>query len=127
YQDRLDVGIRSHQREGFRDLLGAGTATNVEKVGWLTTAQFDRVHGRHGEPGAVNYAADRAVELDERDSGCAGLELGRVLFMRIAQLLDRGMAAEGVVVEAHLRIDRKPGAVGSQDQRVDLDEGRIFI
>ena len=53
----------------FGDLLGAGAAADIEEVGRLAAVELDRVHRRHRQTGAVDDAADVAVELDERDAG----------------------------------------------------------
>ncbi len=67
--------------------VGARPATDVEEVRGLAARSFDEVHRRHREPGAVDHAADRAVELDEREPRLARLAVGRVLLVGIAQRL----------------------------------------
>ena len=57
------------------NLVGSGTAANVEEVGRGAAVQLDDVHGGHGKPGAVNHAADIAVEGDvvQVEVGCCHL------------------------------------------------------
>ena len=81
-------------------------------------------------PGAVDHAADRAVELDEGEPRLArGAVLGR-LVVEVAQVLETGVPFERRVVERHLRVeadqpfDRRPVGSGlaHDRQRVDLDQ-----
>ena len=57
------------------------------KLAGLATRSLDEVHRRHREPGAVDHAADRAVELDEREPRLARLAVGRILLIGISQRL----------------------------------------
>ena len=56
----LVVGEDQAHRRG--DLVVLGAAADVEEVGRLAAGALDEVHGRHRQPGAVDHAADRAVE-----------------------------------------------------------------
>ena len=56
----------------------------------------------------------------------ARIDLGRVLLSEVAQRFDPGVAEEGVVVEAHLGVERQPLARAGEDQRVDLGQGGVF-
>ena len=53
------VGEQNAKRLGH--LLDVGPAADVEKVGRLAAVQLDQVHRAHGQPGAVDQAADVAV------------------------------------------------------------------
>ena len=57
-------GSDSDDLEGRRHLLLGGAAADVEEVGGLAAVELDDVHRRHGQAGAVDHAADVAVELD---------------------------------------------------------------
>ena len=72
-QDRGDLGIGQDQAHRRRHLVGPRPAADVEEVGGLAAGPLDEVHRRHRQPGAVDHAADRAVELDEVDALLAGL------------------------------------------------------
>ena len=50
--------------ERLGDLLGRGAAADVEEVRGLAAVQLDDVHRGHREAGAVDHAADVAVERD---------------------------------------------------------------
>ena len=76
-------------------------------------------------PGAVDHAADIAVELDVVELVLAGFELDRVLLVLVAQRLDFGVAEQRVVVERHLGVERQQVAGPGHDQRVDLDQRRV--
>ena len=65
HKDGGDFGIRGDEVKGLLDGLRGGAAAHVEEVGGLAAVEFDDVHGRHGEAGAVDEAADVAVEFDE--------------------------------------------------------------
>ena len=108
--------------EGGCHLLLVGAASDVEKVGRLAADVFDRVHGGHGQPGPVDQAADRPVELDVAEPRLLGRHLGRVLLGFIAHRCDIRMAEQGVVVEGHLPIEGHYLARAGDDQRVDLDQ-----
>jgi hypothetical protein len=74
---RLRVG--GDDLEGLGHLLGGRAAADVEEVGGLRAIQLDDVHRRHGEAGAVDHAADLAVERDVVEVELRGLELLGVL------------------------------------------------
>ena len=63
-------------------------AADVEEVRRLPAVELDDVHGRHGEAGTVDHAADLAVELDVVEAVARRLELRGVLLRFVAQLLD---------------------------------------
>ena len=52
----------------WSDLLGVRRAADVEEVRGLAAVVLDQVHRRHREAGAVDHAADVAVELDVREA-----------------------------------------------------------
>ena len=106
-QDRLDVLVHGHEPERLGDPLGRGAAADVEEVGGLAAGELDHVHGRHGEPGAVDDAADVALQPDIGQAAVGGLGLARVLLRLVAQLGDLRPAEQGVVVEAHLGVERR--------------------
>ena len=64
----LTFGIGEDDAERFGDLLVVGAAADVEEVRRLAAVELDDVHRAHGEAGAVDEAADVAVEL-ARSSG----------------------------------------------------------
>ena len=100
----LRVGEQQLERRG--DPLLGGAAADVEEVRGLAAVELDDVHGRHGEPGAVDHAGDVAVELDVVELVPAGLDLVRVLLVEVPQLGDLGLAVERVAVEVHLGVER---------------------
>ena len=115
-------------------LSDARATADVEEVGGLAAGALDQVHGGHGQAGAVDHAADVAVEADEGEAGRAGLDVGGVLLVEVAHLLVAGVSAEGGVVERDLgveqlqRLDRAVGAVFAHDrQRVDLDQVGVLV
>ena len=91
------------------------------KLAGLAAVQLDDVHRRHGEAGAVDHAADVAVELDVGEVVFRRLDLHRLFFGEVAQLLEVGVAELGIVVEADLGIEHQQLALVGDRQRVDLD------
>ena len=89
--------------------------------------ELDEVHRGHGEPGAVDHAPDLAVEGDVVEIVPARLDLRRILLVLVAQARNLPMAVEGVVVEAHLGVERHHPARAGHDERVDLDDARVEL
>src|SRR6185369_6510575 len=87
-QDGLDLLVLQHDLEGFRDLLGGGAAAHVEEVGRRGAEQLDGVHGRHGQAGAVDQAADVAVQGDVGQVELGSFDLGGILFVQVTQRHD---------------------------------------
>ena len=85
--------------------------------------QLDEVHRAHRQAGAVDQAADVAVELDVAQAGLAGADFGRLFFGQVAQLGQVRVAEQGVVVEGHLGVEREQLARAGHDQRIDLRPG----
>ena len=105
-QDALDLGVGQQQLERRAHALLGGAAADVEEIGRRAAVQLDDVHGRHGQAGAVDHAADVAVQLDVVQLVAAGLDLVRVLLVEVAQLDHLGLAVERVGVEVHLGVER---------------------
>jgi hypothetical protein len=62
-----------------------GAAADVEEVRGLGAVELDDVHGRHGQAGAVDHAADVAVERDVGEVVLGGLDLLGVFLGLVAQ------------------------------------------
>ena len=116
-QDRIDLRVGQDDPHRRRDLVRPRPAADVEEVGRLAAGPLDEVHRGHRQAGAVDHAADRAVELDERQAGLARLAIGGVLLVGVAQRLEPGMAGERRVVERDLGVEADQpldvGAVGA--------------
>ena len=108
------------------DLLLGGAAADVEEVRRLHAVELDDVHGRHGEAGAVDHAADRAVERDVVEIVFRGLDFLGVFFGEIAQRGDVGMAEQRVVVEVDLGVEADQLVVLGDDQRIDLEQAHVL-
>ena len=126
-EDALDLRVAQHDLERLGDLLRRRAAADVEEVRRLAAEQLDRVHRRHREPGAVDEAADVAVERDVREIELRRLDLRRVLLVEVAHLDDVRMAEQRVAVEVELRVERDHLAVAGEDQRIDLGERRVGL
>ncbi len=82
--------------------------------------QLDDVHRRHGEAGAVDHAANVAVELDVGEVVLARLQLRGVFLGLVAQFHEVRVAEQRVAVEADLGVEHQELAAGD-GERIDLD------
>ena len=78
---------------------------DVEEVRRAFAVELDDVHRRHGEAGAVDHAADRAVERDVVELVFRRLDFLGVLLGLVAQRDDVGMREERIGVEADLGVE----------------------
>jgi hypothetical protein len=106
-EDGLDVLVGHQDAERVLDLLRAGAAADVEEVRRLASRQLDDVHRRHREAGAVDHAADVAVEADVVQRELRRLDFERILFRQVAELAQVGVTVERVVVEGDLASRRQ--------------------
>ena len=87
--------------EGLFHLGRVGGAAYVE-VGRIATRQFDHVHGRHGQAGAVHRTTDVTVELHIVEAVLVPLPLRWDLLSRnVAELFVVRMTEQAVLVEIH--------------------------
>ena len=119
--------VLQHDLECFGHLLGSGTTAHVEKVRRAAPIELGNVHGRHRQAGAVDEAADIAVERDVREIEFRRLDFRRVFFIEVAHGDDVGMTEQRVVVEIHLGVERDHVAAASQNQRIDFGERRVGL
>src|SRR5437867_2640017 len=125
-EDCFHVPVRRQDPERVLDLLGRGAAADVQEVRGLAAGQLDDVHGGHREPGAVDHAADVAVELDVVETVLRRLDVERILLVGVAQLDDVLVAKQRVVVEVQLGVQRENPAVLRHHEGVDLDERAVL-
>src|SRR3989339_573132 len=126
-QNGLDLGVFQHDLEGFRNLLGGGTAAHVQEVGGLGTKQLDGVHGRHGQASAVHQAANIAVQADVSEVKLAGFDFGRIFFVEVAVSHDLRMTVQRVGVKVEFGVQRNHIALAVAVQRVDFDQGGVGV
>ena len=67
-QDGPHVLVRQDQAHRRGHLVGARATADVQEVGRLAAGALDEVHRGHGQPGAVDHAADGALEPDEAEA-----------------------------------------------------------
>ena len=103
-----------------------GAAADIEEVRRRLAIELDDVHGRHGEAGAVDHAADGAVERHIVEIVARRLDLLGVLFGRIAQRGDVGMAIERAVVKADLGVEADQRADLGDDERIDFQQAHVL-
>jgi hypothetical protein len=114
-------GIGKDDLERRSDLFLVRAAADVEEVGRESAVQLDDVHRRHGEAGAIDHAADVAVELDVGEVIFRRLDLHRIFFGQVAKLGEVLVAEHGVAVERDLGVKHHELAVLGDCERVDLD------
>src|SRR5439155_2041249 len=120
-QDALHRRVTQNDFERGGDLLLGRAAADVEEIRRLAALQLDDVHRRHGETGAVDHAADIAVQFDVGEVVFRCLDLHRLFFGEVAQLLELGMAELGIVVEADLGVEHQELTLVRDRERIDLD------
>ena len=126
-QHALHLGIGQQQLERRGDPLLGGAAADVQEIGRRAAVQLDDVHGRHRQAGAVDHAADVAIQLDIVQLVAARLDLVRILLVEIAQLDHLGLAIERIAVEVHLGVEGDQVAVLGDHQRIDLDQAGVEL
>src|SRR5207249_3222682 len=96
-QHGLNPGIGEQDAERFRHLVLVSAAADVKKVGRFASVELDDVHRAHGQPGAVDQAADIAIQTDETESGARGPQLAGVFLGLVTKLFDVRMTEESIV------------------------------
>ena len=105
-----------------------GAAADVEEVGRFAAVILDDVHRAHRQAGPVDQTADVAGQADVTQARLRGPQLGGVFFRSVAQLLQVGMAEQGVVVEGDLGVDgHARRRLSMHHQRIDLGEAAILL
>ena len=54
-QHLTHIWVTVEDVKSVHDLLGTGSAANIEEVGRKTSVQFDDVHGGHCQPGTIDW------------------------------------------------------------------------
>src|SRR5258706_14467299 len=126
-QHRFHALVAEQDLERVGDLLGTGAAAYIEKVRGHAAGGLDDVHGGHGQAGAVHHSADAAVELDVIQTVLRSLDLERIFLGDVTQFADIRMAEQRVVVEGKLGVEREKAAIGSGDERIDLEQGSVGV
>ena len=126
-KDDADSGVVEDDAEGFGDALAGCAAADVEEVCGLGAELGDDIERRHGEPGAVNHAANRAIQADIAEVVFAGASLHGVFLVGVAEFGEVFLAEEGVVVDGDFGVHGDEGAVGSQGEGVDFEEGEVAL
>src|SRR5215204_3756726 len=130
-----DVRVGQDDLQPVRHHFGGCTASDVQEVRRthrsrtrveLLAGVRHHVQRRHDQPGTVADDPDLAVELDVIEVLLLGPRFERISRPGVLERRMLGMAEVGVVVEAHLAVERDDPAVGRLDQRVDLDQRRVL-
>ena len=100
--------------------------TSRKFAGLAAVEVLDDVHRRHRQAGAVDQAADVAVERDVGEARASSLRARGSSSSRSRSSSHVGVAENGVVVEVDLGVERDELPVLGDDQRVDLDERAVL-
>ena len=84
-QNALHLRVGGDDLERRRHLLLGGAAADIEEVRRLFAVKLDDVERRHGKAGAVDHAADGAVEGDVGEIVLGCLDFLGILFGQVAQ------------------------------------------
>src|SRR3546814_6630263 len=94
---------------------------DVEEVGGEFAVELDDVHRRHRKAGAIDHAADVAVELDVDEVIFRRFDFGRIFFGQVAQLGKVLVAEHRIAVERHLGVEHQQFvAVRSEEHTSEL-------
>ena len=115
-------GLRSMILNASVTFSAVAPPPTSRKLAGSAAVQLDRVHGRHRQAGAVDQAADVAVERDIGQVELRRLDLGRIFLVQVAHRDDVRVAEQGVGVEIELGVERDDAAVPGEHQRVDLGQ-----
>ena len=121
-QHGFDVLVGHQNLERVANLLRVGAAAHIEKVRRRAARELDDVHRGHRQSGAIDHAADVAIEADVVERVLRRLDFERILFGKIAKIAHLGVAEQRVVVEIHLRVEREQFAALGDDERVDFEQ-----
>ena len=134
HQNAFDLGVGGDDLERFRHSILGGAAADIEEIRRRTAIELDDIHRRHGKPGAIDHAADRAGERDIVQIVFRRLDFPGVFFAFVAQGGDLWMPVKRVSIERHLGVEAFDPAFRRNDQRIDFkqrhvlgDEGRVEL
>lgn len=122
----FDVFVFKQDIESLRDGFFVCAAAYVEEVCGVAAEEFDDVHSGHCKTRAVDHAGDIAVKCDIIEAEFACFNLLGILFVRVAQGFDFGVAEESVVVERDLGVEANDFAVFGQHEGVYFDHRAVF-
>ena len=88
---------------------------------------LDDVHGAHGQARAIHHATDGAVELDEIEIEFGGFDFFWGFFVQVTERQNVRVAEKGVVIKAHLGVQRDDIASLGDDQGIHFDHGAVFF
>jgi hypothetical protein len=126
-EDRDHLLVRGDHLERVHDRVGLRAAAGVEEVGGLAAGLGHHIECGHAEPGAVAEDPDVAVELHVGEALLLRHRLLRVLGGLVLEFGDLLVPEQGGVVDRRLRIERDHVTRFRDDERVDLDQGRIEL
>src|SRR5580692_5418909 len=126
-QHRFHALIAEQDFKRVRHLLGISAAAYVEEICGHAAGILDDIHRRHRQSGAVNHAADAAVELDVVQAVLRSLDLERIFLRNVAQFTNIGMAEERIVIERQLGVESEQPAVSCGNEWIYFEERCIRV
>src|ERR1700676_1073211 len=125
HQDSFEVAVRQHQLERPCHAFGRGTTAHIEEVRGLATHVLYGVHRGHRKPGAIDDAADVALQANVTQVVLGRLRFPRILLGQVAHLGHVRVPEQRVVVKRHLGIKCNHAVVHGHYQRVDLHHAGV--
>ena len=119
-QDNFDFRLSQHDFKSRRNFFRRSSSSDIKEVIRLTAEQFDRVHGRHCETGAVNQTRDITVELNVLETCFVCTKLRRIFLLRVVKFFEFRVTQQRVVIKSHLHVQRINLFVGCYDQGIDF-------
>ena len=101
------------------------TATNIEEVGRFASVEFDDVHGRHGESGAVDQTSNVAVEFDVGEARFLGSDFNLFFFGKVSQIIPVFVSELCVLIKGDFGVESDDAVVGGSHKRVDLQHAAV--
>src|SRR5690242_7959311 len=77
----LQPWIAQHQLECFRDFFSGCASPHVEKIGRVSSVEFDDIHGSHRKTGAIYQATYIAIERNVGKTISGRLDFRRILLV----------------------------------------------
>jgi len=101
-EDSFNLLVVVQELDGLGHLLSVGATTNIKKVGWLSSVQFDNIHGGHGKTGSIDEAADVSSDMNVVEVVFLSMHLSWVLLGLVLSISVMLLSIACIVVDGDL-------------------------